>query len=142
MAMRRAVSALAVAVMAAAAFVMLDAGMPWVGDWTGPVWLVSGGFFPFLFGMAAGPRLGGVWQPPAGALLGALVFALPGALMLAAGELAIRTYFGDWEGRDYGGWSMAAMFAAGIAAAGGFGAVTLPVGVSANARLRRRKDGA
>ena len=139
MAPRRALSVIIVAVVAAAAFLMLDAAQPWIGDWVAPVWLVCGAFVPFLVGLAAGPRIGGAWQPIAGGVLGALVVAVP-ALYVGPEELSAYTYFLDWDGRDYGGRSAIVIFAAGAVAAGGFGATTLPAGVAAAVRLRQRKS--
>ena len=141
MAPRRALSVIIVAVVAAAAFLMLDAAQPWIGDWVAPVWLVCGAFVPFLVGLAAGPRIGGAWQPIAGGVLGVLVVALPAVLLIIGpGDFGTRTFFLDWEGRDYGGHSALVILGAGVAAAGGFGATTLPAGVAAAARLRQRKS--
>lgn len=140
MAPRRALSVIIVAVAAAAAFLMLDAAQPWVGDWAAPVWLVGGAFVPFLIGLAAGARVGGVWQPLAGGVLGALVIAVPAVLfVIGPGEFGTRTFFLEWDGRDYGGRSALVVLGAGVVAAGGFGATTLPAGVAAAARLRQRK---
>lgn len=139
MAPRRALSVIIVAVAAAAAFLMLDAAQPRVGDWVGPVWLLCGAFVPFLIGLALGPRPAGRWQPVAGGLLGALVAAAPAALLIAPDPLTTLTYFTEWDGRDYGGRSALVVLAAGVVACGGFGATALPVGVASSARLRQRK---
>ncbi|MDE2766312.1 MAG: hypothetical protein OXI25_07795 [Chloroflexota bacterium] len=139
MALRRAVSALAVAVIAAAAFLMLDAAQPWVGDWVAPVWLLCGAFVPFLIGLGLGPRAAGAWQPVAGGVLGALVGAVPGLLIAGPQDLTALTYFSEWEGRDYAGRSAIVFLIAGVVACGGFGATALPVGIASSGRLRRRK---
>ena len=142
MAMRRALNILIVAVVAAAAFLMLDAAQPWVGDWVGPVWLMCGAFVPFLIGLAIGPRAAGMWQPVAGGLIGALVAAAPAVLLMEPNPLATLTYFTEWDGRDYSGRSALVVLVGGIVACGGFGATALPVGVASSARLRRRKGAA
>ena len=142
MAPRRALSVIIVAVVAAAAFLMLDAAQPWVGDWVGPVWLLCGAFVPFLVGLALGPRPAGAWQPVAGGLLGALVAAAPNVLFLEPFPFTTLTYFTEWDGRDYGGRSAFVVLLSGMVACGGFGATALPVGVASSARLRRRKSNA
>ena len=140
MALRRAVSVIIVAVMAVAAFAMLDAAQPWVGDWVAPVWLLCGAFVPFLIGLALGPRAAGTWQPVAGGLLGALVAAAPAVLLIETNPLTTLTYFSEWEGRDYGGRSALVVLVGGVVACGGFGATALPVGIASSARLRRHKE--
>ena len=68
-----------VAVMGVAAYITLRLLDDWVGNWTGPVWLLSTFLFPYLIGIALGPLATGVRGPLIGAVAGALVVAVPSA---------------------------------------------------------------
>lgn len=60
------------------------------GDWTGLLWVSGAYFLPFLSGIALGPRWRGRAGVAMGALLGALIAAVP-TLILWATDAGIAT---------------------------------------------------
>lgn len=62
------------------------------GDWTGLLWVSGAYFFPFLAGIALGTRWRGRAGAAAGALMGALIAAVPTLILWAAdADIATRT---------------------------------------------------
>lgn len=121
---RHMASAVVVALMAAATFVVLDNAEAWAGDWVGPVWVLSGFFVPFVAGISVGGAAQGTAGKLAGGLLGVAVVVLPGLVYLGTGE------------RGYAEHDMGVFYAAFVPLAVVEGAITMPVGVAA--RLRGR----
>ncbi len=117
-------SAVAVVLMGAATFIVLDNANPWAGDWVTPTWVLGGFFVPFVAGITLGRAAAGSRGNIAGALLGIAVVVLPGLAYLSTGE------------RGYSEHNMRVFYAAFLPLAMAEGAITMPVGVAA--RLRGR----
>ena len=125
-----AVRSLAIAVLALATLVSLDALRDWLGDWAALLWTCGTMFFPWVAGMAAGRRIG-VSAPAklTGAAIGVVVVIAP-LYAFAAMPLRDVPVNGDW-------WTLAVPFTALAAVLGG---MALPVGVRVRS-ARTRAEG-
>ncbi len=125
-----AVRSLAIAVLALATLVSLDALRDWLGDWAALLWTCGTMFFPWVAGMAVGHRIG--VNAPAkltGAAIGVVVVIAP-LYAFAAMPLRDAPTNGDW-------WMLAGPFGALGAVLGG---MALPVGVRVRS-ARTRAEG-
>lgn len=73
-----------VTLMAISAFIVLSKLDVWVGDWLGPLWIISGFIIPYFLGIGTamlGWRFRSVW---AGAISGLMVVLCPGTVYFLA----------------------------------------------------------
>ena len=117
-------STIVVAAMAASAVGALSVLEDWLGDWLGPVWVLSGFFVPFVLGIALGGiHLGRGWAA-AGALAGGAVVGVPAALYFAIND------------RDLSAFNLPLLWGTFVPLAMASGAISMPVGVTARRRGR------
>ena len=116
-----------VAAMAAVAYPTLRLLDTLVGDWIGPVWLLSAFLLPFFLGIALGSMAHGLRGVATGGVAGILVTIAPIALLLVVGDV-----FDD--GVDSVDGPLLTLLLAPLAMA--MGSLALPMGVSVRAYRR------
>jgi hypothetical protein len=121
-----------VSVMGVAAYITLRLLDDWVGNWTGPVWLLSTFLFSYLIGIALGSLATGARGLWIGAFCGSLVVAVP-----SAGYLLSVAASGEGIGSRVDDLDLPQLWAAFAVVSAGMGALALHMG--ARVRIPSRK---
>ena len=120
----------AIGVVAAIALLSLD---EWLGDWVGPLWLLSPFALAFIIGMAVGSRATGKRGALLGALVGAAVVLVP-----SGGVLLYHALSGQDLGAEVSTRGLLRLWLAFSPVAMLQGALSGPVGATARSYLQRK----